>query len=64
MRQKRTSACVDKQNGVLVAEIGQDQTQEILMCYAKLRTLEENRNHPCIFRACTAMLNISTPIHA
>ncbi|KAG7241061.1 hypothetical protein INR49_026092 [Caranx melampygus] len=55
MKKKCTRVCVDKQNGVLVAEIGQDQTQEILLCYAKLRTLEEKKNHPCIFRACTAI---------
>lgn len=40
-----TSVCVDKQNCVLVVEIGQNEMQKILVCDAKLRTLEKSNVH-------------------
>lgn len=38
-----TRVCVEEKYGVLVAERRQDQMHKILMCYAKVRTLEESK---------------------
>lgn len=36
-----TRLCVDKQNGVSVSEAGQDLMEEILVCNAEVRALQE-----------------------
>lgn len=38
-----TGVCVDKENGVQVAQRGQGEAQEVLVRYAEVRTLEERK---------------------
>lgn len=40
-----TGVCVDEENGVQVAQRGQDEAQEVLVRYAEVRTLEERKTH-------------------
>lgn len=38
-----TGVCVDKENGIQVAQRGQGEAQEVLVRYAEVRTLEERK---------------------
>ena len=53
-----TGVCVDEKNDVLVVERGQNETQKILMCDAKVRILEGEKNtiySISIFGTCTVV---------